>query len=385
MLDDNLKQFATPRQIEYIDAVNEHGSFRKAAAALGVCKGSVQGSIDIVKRKAARQGYSPEHDMTHIAPDPFLVKGISTYYNKDGKPTGQWVKTSIDNQQLEQMLEQAVLAFADQVKGLAPLSERPSHTHESTLCVYPQGDPHFGLYAWWQDAGDDFDLEIAERLTCGAIDRLIQSAPSSKTGILLNLGDMFHADNQKNMTNSGHQLDVDGRWTKVLQVGLRATIYCLRRLLEKHDEVIFRINKGNHDGHSSYALALMISCYFHNEPRIKVDLSPSPVWYYRFGKCLIGSTHGDTIKQNDMMGIMAADMPEDWGKSKYRYWYVGHVHHKQVKEYHGGIVEYFRTMAARDAWHQGQGYRAGRDMCCIVLHENHGEIERHICDISMLE
>jgi hypothetical protein len=49
------------------------------------------------------------------------------------------------------------------------------------------------------------------------------------------------------------------------------------------------------------------------------------------------------------------------------------------------IVEYVRTLAARDAWHQGQGYRAGRDMQLAVHHREFGEIERHRCDIGMLE
>jgi hypothetical protein len=240
------------------------------------------------------------------------------------------------------------------------------------------------MYAWWQDCGDNFDLEIAERLTKGAVDRLVNSAPPSKRALLLNLGDMFHADNQDNTTRSGHQLDVDGRWKKVLQVGLRAMIHCIRRLLEKHDEVVVRVNAGNHDGHSSYAMAMMLDCYFSSEPRVSIDLSPSPLWYLHFGQNLIGSTHGDTVKGKDMMGVMAADMPVQWGQSKHRYWYVGHVHHQDVKEYPGGVVEYFRTLAARDAWHYGQGYRAGRDMRLIVLHREHGEVERHRCDVGML-
>lgn len=384
MIDERLKEWATPRQIELIDAYNEYGSLRKAAEALGIHHGTIQSSMEGLKSRAARQGYSPQHDMTRVAPDPFVVRGVSTYYNKEGKASGQWVKTRVDDNKLEEILKEFVLTLAEDIKGLAPITEPPKFSFRDILTVIPMGDPHFGLYAWHQDAGDDFDLEIAEKLTCGAIDRLIASSPNSETALLLNLGDMFHADNQKNVTNSGHQLDVDGRWAKVQQVGLKATIYCLQRLLEKHEKVIFRINKGNHDGHSSYALALMISCYFHNEPRIHVDLSPSVCWYYQFGKVLIGSTHGDTVKGKDMLSIMAADKPEEWGKSKYRYWYVGHVHHKDVKEYHGGIVEYFRTMAARDAWHQGQGYRAGRDMCAIILHKDFGEIERHNCDVGMV-
>ena len=289
MIDENLKQWATERQCEIIDAYNEHGSIRKAAKALNIHAGTVQNAIEGLRRRAARQGYSPQHDMTRVVPEPFIVRGISTYYNKEGKASGQWVKTRVDDNKLEEILKEFVLTLAEDIKGLAPITEPPKFSYRDIFTVIPMGDPHFGLYAWHQDAGDDFDLEIAEKLTCGAIDRLIASSPNSETALLLNLGDMFHADNQKNVTNSGHQLDVDGRWAKVQQVGLKATIYCLQRLLEKHEKVIFRIKKGNHDGHSSYALALMISCYFHNEPRIHVDLSPSVCWYYQFGKVLIGS------------------------------------------------------------------------------------------------
>jgi hypothetical protein len=385
ILDEGLKRYATQRQSEYIDAVNQLGSGKKAAKHFNVNPSAVDRAIQAVKKKAALQGFSPQHDMVRPVPEPFIVRGVSTYYDKDGKASGQWVKSKVDDQQVENMVRDFVEVMAESIKGLSPYIPPPQHNTDDLMCVYPQGDPHFGMYAWWQDAGDDFDLDIAEKLTCGAIDRLIASAPNAKTALLLNLGDMFHADNQKNVTNSGHQLDVDGRWAKVQQVGLKATIYCLQRLLEKHEKVIFRINRGNHDGHSSYALALMISCWFHNEPRIEVDLSPSTIWYYRFGKVQIASTHGDTIKGKDILSIMAADRPHDWGESKHRYCYLGHVHHSDLKEYQGGIVEYFRTLAARDAWHQGQGYRAGRDMCCIVLHREHGEIERHRCDIGMIE
>ena len=161
-------------------------------------------------------------------------------------------------------------------------------------------------------------------------------------------------------------------------------IYCVNKMLLRYGKVVVRINRGNHDGHSSYALSLMLSCYFNNEPRVEVDLSPAVHWYRQFGKVLIGSTHGDTTKGPDMLPIMAADKPQEWGLTKHRYWYVGHVHHKFAKEYPGGIVEYFRTLAAGDAWHRGQGYRSGRDMCLVVMHKEHGEIERHRCDIGML-
>ena len=383
-IDEALLEFASPKQAEYLKAVNKYGSIRKAARELGAAYTAVHGCIKALQRNAALRGYSPEHDLTHPVAPGQILKGASTLY-KDGKAVIQWIKTSADQDAMQAVLREFAASLAQEVKGLAPITAPPDYANKELMCVYPCGDPHFGLHAWWADAGEDFDLAIAERLTTGAIDRLVASAPPAHTALLLNLGDMYHADNQQNTSKSGHQLDVDGRWAKVQQVGLRSTIYCIRRLLEKHQKVIFRINRGNHDGQSAYGLALMMSCYFHDEPRVEVDLSPATCWYYRFGKVLIGSTHGDTIKGPDMVSIMAADRAKDWGDTTHRHWYVGHVHHQDTKEYRGGVVEYFRTLAARDAWHAGQGYRAGRDMRCIVMHKEHGEIERHRCDVAMID
>jgi hypothetical protein len=382
----DLKQYATPRQLEYLEAIEKHGSVDKAAQKLKLSAETLTRVVRTLKGRAAQQGWSPSHDMVHTVPEGFKVKGVSTLYDDDGKVRGQWVKSVADDAAREKMLEEFAATLADSVKGLAqPVkAPKPVAGADDLLCVIPMGDPHFGMYAWAQEAGNDFDLDIAEKLTRSAIDRLVDSGPVAREALLLNLGDHFHADNQKNLSQSGHQLDVDGRWSKVQQVGLRAMIYCVQQLLVKYPKVTVRINRGNHDGHSSYALSLMLSCFFHNEPRVTIDLSPAFHWYFQFGKVLIGSTHGDTTKDRDMLPIMAADRPAQWGSSAHRYWYVGHVHHKHVKEHPGGIVEYFRTLAPGDAWHRGQGYRAGRDMCLIVHHAEYGEIERHRCDVGMV-
>lgn len=385
MIDPTLASYATVRELEYLEAVEAHGSNNKAAVALGVTRRSVDKSLTRLRVRAAQKGYSPAHGMTRTVPDGYTVKGVSSLYDKDGKLAAQWVKSTLDGDRQLELLKEFALDLAEGIKGLAPIIPAPAISNDDLMCVIPIGDPHFGMYAWAQEAGSDFDLDIAERLTKAAIDRLVASAPNAAIGLLLNLGDMFHADNQNNQTKSGHQLDVDGRWAKVQKVGLMAMIYAVNRMLERFPRVVFRINKGNHDGHSSYALSLMLSCYFHNNPRVEVDLSPAVHWYFKFGKVLLGSTHGDETKAPDLMPVMAADRAKDWGDTVYRYWFVGHIHHKYVKEYPGGIVEYMRTIAPRDAWHQSQGYRAGRDMSLIVMHKEYGEIERHRCDVGMLQ
>lgn len=390
VIDPKLREFATPTQINYIETINALGSQRKAATKLGVASNAVNESMRRLKRHAARQGYSPEHSMTRSVPDGFNVARISTNFKEDGSIGQQWVIGTPDKERQEELFRMFIETLSQEVRPITKMPKlekrrKGDEPNEDLLCVFPMGDPHFGLKSWQEETGEHFDLELAEDLTCAAIDRLVSVAPAAGTALLLNLGDMSHSDTQRNVTQSGHQLDVDGRWAEVQQVGLYAMIHAVWRLLEKFPKVIFRINRGNHDGHSAYALAMMMSCYFRNEPRVTVDLSPAVAWYFQFGKNLIGSTHGDTIKGPAMVGLMATDRPVEWGATQHRYWYVGHIHHQDIKEYPGGIVEYFRTMAARDAWHAGQGYRAGRDMRCIVLHADHGEIERYRCDVGMLK
>lgn len=385
MIDERLLKFATERQVEIINLVNECGSRREAARRLNISKNTVTDALAAVKKKAALQGLAPDDAVDNVTA-PYILRGKSTLYDKDNKPVMTWVKTRIDEEQAAAAIQEWVTWLVQDAKGLSIPVPPPIVSNDDLLSVYPMGDPHFGMYAWGKETGAPFDLDIAEQLTKGAVDRLVACAPASRDALLIELGDFFHMDNSTNRTpNSGAQLDVDTRFQRVMQIGLRTMIYCIQRLLEKHQNVTVRIVQGNHDPHSSVALALALDAYFHNEPRCKVDLSPKAFWYYQHGKVLIGATHGDTLKTDKLPGVMAADVPAQWGVTEHRYFYHGHIHHDSVKEYPGCIIESFRTLAAKDAWHAMSGYRSGRDMKVIVHHKNFGEVERHRVDVSQLE
>lgn len=385
MIDPKLKQWGTVKQGEFIDAVNEVGGIRAAAAKLGLHPSTLDHAIASVKKKAALGGFTPEDSQSYIQ-SPLVLRGKSTLYDADGNKRLEWVKTSLSRELATAAIEEWVAWLVKDATGLAPAIPAPKHADSDVLAVYPMGDPHFGMYAWGKETGEPFDLEIAERQTRSAIDRLVDCAPPAENALIIELGDFFHADNNTGRTpQSGAQLDTDTRWQRVMQVGLRTMIYVIQRTLEKHQTVTVRIVRGNHDPHSSVALALALDAYFRNEPRIRIDLSPAAFWYYRFGKVLIGATHGDTCKPDKLPGVMAADVPEQWGLSAFRYFYHGHIHHDSVREYPGCMIESFRTLAAKDAWHAAMGYRSGRDMKVIVHHRNYGEIERHRVDIAQIE
>lgn len=380
-----LTDYATERQAKIIKAYEEHGTYNGAARALGIHRSRVQEVVKIVSKRAAMSGYAPESDMVRTVPAPYIVKGVSTLYDREGNVYAQWVKSKLDNNQVFEAIREWVDTLVVDIKGQSPQIEQPEFTNSDLVCIYPIGDMHTGMHAWSDETGDDFDLKIAENLLVNAIDRLVDSAPDAETAIIPQLGDFFHANDDKAVTpGSGHSLDVDTRHMKVLQIGLRMMRYVTIAAKKKHKKVIVRNVKGNHDPEASIALSLALASYFDNNPDINVELTSNPFWYYEFGKCLIGVTHGDGIKSSNLPGIMATDVPEAWGRTKFRYWYTGHIHHERVTEYPGVVHETFRTLASRDAWHNKRGYRSGRDMRVIVLHKDFGEIERHRVDVSML-
>ena len=275
------------------------------------------------------------------------------------------------------------MAGADTWSRMAePVAVQDYPRDEDLLNVFPIGDAHIGMLSWAAETGNNFDLKIAEQNLFAAIDRLVAVAPAARQALVVNLGDFVHADGKGNTTTKGTPVDVDGRWAKIISVAIRVLRRIVARCLEKHDEVRLINEIGNHDANTSVFLALCLQQFYETEPRVSIDTSPSKFHWHRFGKNLIGVTHGDTTKYKDLPGIMACDRAQDWGETLHRKWLCGHVHHDQLKELHGCTVETFRTLAPGDAWHSGQGYRSGRDSKLIVLHREHGEIERHTMGIQ---
>ncbi len=387
---DGLAAFGTPIEGACCEAVLRLGSIVAAAEELQLEPHQLRAHLSELRRRAAARGFSPASDMTKTTPEGFHVKGVSTYYKIDpdtgeSKPAGQWVKTKKDEDHQYAALIAAMAGVAAAWTGLAdPAPLVTPALDDDLLAVYPMGDPHLGMYAWAAETGAHFDLDIAERNLVAAVDHLVGLAPPAKRALIINLGDFFHSDTAFGTTTAGTRVDTDTRWAKVLRIGIRAMRRCIDRALEKHELVHVICEIGNHDSHAAVMLALCLAQYYEREPRVFIDTSPAKFHWYRFGKNLIGTTHSDTCKPKDLLGVMVCDRPTDVGETLHRYFYTGHVHHDSVKEFPGLIVESFRTLAPKDAWHAAQGYRSGQDMKLDILHKDHGRINRHIVGIHQL-
>jgi hypothetical protein len=334
-----------------------------------------------VVKRFVQQGPAPGKAFS--VPAGHQIKGVSALLDADNRIVAQWVKTNKDAERQAELID-AIKATFDGYKGRAELPPKPHHAERDLLTVYNLGDHHLGLMSWGVETGANYDLKIAERVLLDTMSRLVASAPSSETAIVLNLGDFVHSDSQSNRTEkSGHPLDVDGRYAKVLQTGVRLLVDCVELALAKHQRVIVRNLPGNHDFHTSFALTAAIGAFFHANDRVTVDCDPSKFFWHVHGRVFIGATHGDMVKPNEMPGVMASMRPREWGDTDFRYAYFGHVHHssKGGGENHGIIWETFQVLAGKDAWHHASGYSSGRSMTAIHHHKEFGEYSRNTVSI----
>jgi len=340
----------------------------------------------IAEAAQARSGWAPEFGITSPLPLGQKLKGTSTLIDKrTGEQVLQWVKSNEDAEAQQAVFEAAARAMVEPLRGLAKPIKAPARTLQDSLSSYIIGDAHFGLYAWAKEAGEDFDTAIASQDLRAAIDRLVHFAPSSRVGYLVDVGDFLHADSKVAATpQSGNMLDVDGRFPRVVRVAIEALKYSIGRMLQKHETVEVFITPGNHNPNAAGMMAMILEAFYSNEPRVKIEDSPGLYYYRKFGKNLIGITHGDKVKMADLPSIMATDRAEDWGATLHRFWWTGHVHHTRHQEYRGCFCESFNTLAASDAWHHGSGYRSARQMQRIDMDASDGIYQRGIASIGMI-
>jgi hypothetical protein len=360
--------------------MHEQGmGYTKIAKELGCNRWSARDVVKTVKAKAAIQGYSPQHDMHHTVPDTFKVRGVSTYYNDEGKPVGQWVKSIADKEaMLEAALEAFKAGFLEEIDGLYKPVQAPEETKNSDrLSAYLIGDHHLNALCWSPETGgDDWDTNIAQDVLIKAVDKLVSAAGESEVGALINLGDFLHANSSDNKTAKGTPVDVDGRLGRVIRIVGNLFRFLITRMLETHKEVWLINVRGNHDPDASLWLNEMMRLYFHNEPRVKVFDNFSKWIHFEWGQSLVVMHHGDRIKTQALYEAVTRDYSEQWGRTKYRYLYHGHIHHRTVTEMGGLHLESFGVLCPPDAYHSASGYGSARSMSCVILDKNYGEHSR---------
>jgi hypothetical protein len=347
-----------------IDALNAaNGSVTEGAKLLGIPRGTFNSRVLHAKGMGLEAA-------------PRAIAGTSTLYGPDGEVRLQWVKENVSEAEKIERIKQV---YADMAEGVPrqPKTPKPKNTNRDLCNVYTMTDCHMGMLAWKAETGADWDIKIAERVLVGCFMQMLQQSPDAEVGIVNQLGDFNHTDGLVPMTpTSGHILDQDGRFSKIVRTTIKVLRMLINAALEKHKLVHVVLAEGNHDPASSVWLRELFVALYENEPRVVIDTSVLPFYVYQHGQTMLAFHHGHLVKSANLPLLFAAKYPKLWGDTLKRYCHTGHRHHVEEKEHPGIKMIQHPTLAAPDAYAARNGYLSEREATAITYHSQFGQVAR---------
>lgn len=264
--------------------------------------------------------------------------------------------------------EWEALTLLDRIRLHAPkypklgrIKKRLKDPHMLELGLY---DSHFGKLCWHEETGEDYDLKIAQKRYIGAVEELLDKACRFEIEkIVFPVGqDFFNIDNKQNTTTAGTPQDCDGRYAQILAYGKEAVIESIG-LCATIAPVEIIYCPGNHDELTSYHLCDYLSAWYRHSDRVKVDTSPKTRKYVAYGPVVIGFTHGNEEKHNDLVGIMLHEARELMATRRSMECHLGHFHRARATRFvntdthAGGVrVRVLPSLSGADFWHTRRGY-----------------------------
>ena len=149
----------------------------------------------------------------------------------------------------------------------APLSPAPAEAGEHPLRL-PITDLHCGLLATADDCGRGLLHRAGlPRSSPGRSTTSSARAPDGAHGLLVLLGDLFHAEYEPATPKNKNMLDVDGRFPRTARAVLGMVEETIEKMLRKFSSVAIRCCEGNHDPTASVVLQEAIRLRWKNNPR----------------------------------------------------------------------------------------------------------------------
>lgn len=332
---------------------------------------------DSLRKKVSRELINNEHPalisecgIVGINPD-----NVSSYWYK-GKQFSINVKPSQNQFNPETFIDDLV----SEIKNWSPDYKTIKRTESSDghCLVFDPADVHIGKLASSFETGEEYDQEIAVNRVKEGLQGLLNKASGFKINkiIFVTGNDILHIDTPKRTTTSGTNQDTDGMWYDNFVKAKRLLVEVIETLVTIADvEVVY--NPSNHDFMSGFMLLQAVEAWFRTSKNVTFNNDMTHRKYVKYGKNLIGTTHMDGAKIQDLPLLMAHEASIHWHECKHRYIYGHHIHHKSSKDYMSVNVETLRSPSSADGWHHRNGYQhSPKAVEAFIHHPEHGQVAR---------
>jgi hypothetical protein len=304
------------------------------------------------------------------------ISSVGIAWSKDKKWSIQFKPNKDSGPTFEQLLEDHIDAVKNHTFSYEYIER--ANTTDGCLLVIDPADVHIGKLASSFETGEDYNCQIAVQRVKSGVEGILKKASGFTIDKIVFVAgnDILHIDTPKRTTTSGTPQDTDGMWYNNFLIAKKLYIDVLDTLIQVAD-VHFMFNPSNHDYQSGFFLADSISSWYNKCENITFDTSIAHRKYYQYHNNLIGTTHGDGAKMQDLPLLMAQEAREEWSSAKNRYVYIHHIHHKMSKDFIGVTVEALRSPSGTDGWHHRNGYQhAPKAVEGFIHSKEHGQMAR---------
>jgi len=370
-MNDNIKSMALELWNSGIDNKNE--------IAREICKKLGTDNFDRIRLIASR------HINKHAASDTLLaeecdnlgipLENVKHYWHK-----GKHFSINVNNHKDEFKYEDFKKDLIDAISEWSPNYPKIArHDYDDKHCmVFSPADIHIGKLCSSFETGEEYNSQIAvKRVMEGLHGILKKSSGFDIDKIIFIAGnDILHVDTPRRTTTSGTPQDTDGMWYDNFIMAKRLLVDIIETLVMVAD-VEVHFNPSNHDYMSGFMLFDSVSAWFRNHKQIEFFGDMSHRKYTCYGKNLIGMTHMDGAKREDLPLLMAHEASMHWAFCPHRYIYGHHVHHKTSKDFMSVCVETLRSPSGTDSWHHRAGYQfAPAAVEAFIHHKEQGQVAR---------
>lgn len=267
-------------------------------------------------------------------------------------------------------------------KDYCPNDITPKQYEYGAECLVPcLFDVHFGKLADMDETGNRYDYKIARDKVLNSLSAYINKLKDRRfEQIVFVIGnDFFNSESNGETVNNTRQ-DNDSRYSKLFNKGVETLIQSID-MLSTVAPVCVLLVQGNHDFYTSFYCASVLSAWYRNSSVVSVNSSPTVRKYIRFGKNLLGFTHGSEEKDR-IYGLMQCEASEDWGKTTTHEWLIGHLHSEGITEKNGVVVRRIPSLTGDDAWHTKSGYTTSKKRSMAFIYDKEdGLVETYYSNI----
>lgn len=261
----------------------------------------------------------------------------------------------------EEVLEEVANVFKNNIQPLQiEINKKEKELNENKLMLIPQIEAHLGKLSNEIETGVNYDHHIVEERVKKVFKETIQLQEIEKCDrcLLVVGGDFFNSESNS-QTTSGTPQQNDTRYKKMFNLGLQLYLQGLLTLREYFNKIDVKLCSGNHSRAMEFFLYIALSCCFQNDEKINFSDDYKDTQSYVFGNVGLFFNHGDP-NQKRLIASIPAEFYKEYGATKYRYLFLGHLHKLEVINSENGLtVHRVPAICENDNWHYQNRFGIG--------------------------